>query len=576
MYGKFLGTLIILTTLSATASGQFQPPPGVPTPGQPPRDTSNRPVTGTGKIQGRVMATDTGNPLRGALVQITANELQIRRAAVTDAEGRYEADALPAGRYSLSVSKGGYVTLQFGQQRPFEQGRPLELSDAQVADRIDFALPRGGVITGRVVDSFGDPIAGVRVDARRYQYLPGGQRQLVPAGSLGNIASDDRGQYRIYGLMPGTYVVAAAPAASSTIIMPGAGGGMTSVSANAGFATTYFPGTAAADEAQSVAVSLGQEAIADFGLVAVKVARVTGRVRDSQGQPFAGANVILRQSRMTFGDQPTFSQTGDDGGFTISNVAPGDYVLDVRQIRRGPAATNPDEFASLPVTVAGNDIANLLVTTGVGAIVRGRVVYEGAKPPSSAALPLRVMASPVDPGPMFSAAASPDNGVVDAEGNFQIRGVTGKVLFRAAPMPPGWIQKRVTVAGRDVTDTGIEVDDSTAGMEVVLTDRVSTLAGGVRDNRGQPVTDYVLVVLPRYARPEVSDMRFVTTARPDQQGRFQLRGRPPGEYVAMAVPSLDQSGAWDPSVQERVRANGKPFVLREGESLTLELQLAPD
>jgi hypothetical protein len=83
-----------------------------------------------------------------------------------------------------------------------------------------------------------------------------------------------------------------------------------------------------------------------------------------------------------------------------------------------------------------------------------------------------------------------------------------------------------------------------------------------------------VVVLPRYAKEGTSQLRFVATARPDQQGRFQMRGRPPGEYVAMAVASLDQSGAWDPSVQERVRRNGKPFVLREGESLTLELQLS--
>ena len=182
MHWKFLGTLIALTLLPETGYGQLKPPPGSPTPGQiPSRDTANRAATGKARIQGRVIAADTGNPLRGALVQVTASEVQVRRAATTDAEGRYEVDALPAARYTLSVSKGGYVTLQFGQQRPFEQGRTLELSDTQVADRIDFALPRGGVITGRIVDSFGDPIAGVRVDARRYQYLPGGQRQLVPA-----------------------------------------------------------------------------------------------------------------------------------------------------------------------------------------------------------------------------------------------------------------------------------------------------------------------------------------------------------------------------------------------------------
>jgi protocatechuate 3,4-dioxygenase beta subunit len=520
---------------------------------------------------------DTGNPLRGALVQVTAAELQVRRAANTDADGRYEVDALPAGRYTLSVSKGGYVTLQFGQQRPFEQGRPLELSDAQIVDRIDFGLPRGGVITGRIVDAFGDPIAGIRVDARRYQYLPGGQRQLVPAGFFGVVPSDDRGHYRIYGLMPGTYVVAASPGGSAMVVMPGPGGALTSVSANAGLATTYFPGTAAADDAQAVTVMLGQEAIADFALVGVKAARVAGLVRDSQGKPFSRASITLRQSRMMSGEQPNFSQTGEDGAFTIANVAPGEYVLDVRHMRRGPTTTTPDEFAAVPVSVAGEDITNLLITTSTGASVRGRVIFEGAKPPTSGGLPLRILPASSEPGMNFMPmTSSQDNGLVEADSTFQITGVSGNVLFRATPMPPGWTQKRVTLGGRDITDTGIEVPlgDSVTGLEVVVTDRESTLAGTVRNTRGALVTDYVLVVLPRYAKEGTNQMRFVATARPDQQGRFQMRGRPPGEYVALALPSLDQSGAWDPSVQERVRAEGKPFVLREGESLTLELQIS--
>ena len=248
-------------------------------------------------------------------------------------------------------------------------------------------------------------------------------------------------------------------------------------------------------------------------------------------------------------------------------------------MRRGPMAASPEEFASLPVTVAGEDIANLLITTGSGATVRGRVIFEGAKrSPASAALPLRVMPSPAEPGMNLNPMTSQDNGLVDAEGNFQLVGVSGNVLLRAGPIPPGWTQKRVTVASRDITDIGIEVPvgESLTGVEVVLTDRVSTLTGSVRTTRGEPVTDYVLMVLPREAKAGMAQVRFVATARPDQQGRYELRGRPPGEYVAMAVASLDQSGVWDPAVQERVRRNGKPFVLREGESLTLDLQLTAD
>ena len=106
--------------------------------------------------------------LRRAQVRVSAAELRVNRAATTDADGRYEVSNLPAGRYSIFVSRNGYVSLQFGQQRPFEPGRPLDLGEGQLMDRIDFALPRGSVIAGRVTDELGEPMAGVRVQAMRY------------------------------------------------------------------------------------------------------------------------------------------------------------------------------------------------------------------------------------------------------------------------------------------------------------------------------------------------------------------------------------------------------------------------
>ena len=117
------------------------------------------------------------------------------------------------GRYTITVTRNGYVSLQFGQQRPFEPGRPLDLGDGQLLERIDFALPRGSVIAGRITDELGEPMAGVHVQAMRYQYLPNGQRQLVSAGASNPFChvTNDLGEFRVYGLMPGTYVLSAVP-----------------------------------------------------------------------------------------------------------------------------------------------------------------------------------------------------------------------------------------------------------------------------------------------------------------------------------------------------------------------------
>ena len=141
------------------------PPPPPPGMGMPARDSSVK--TGTARIRGRVFAADNGVPLRKAQVRLMSQELRENRLATTDAQGAYEFKELPAGRYTLSANKGSYVSLQYGQTRPLEPGKPLQILDAQTLDKVDFGLPRGSVITGRIVDEFGEPTADVMVAPMR-------------------------------------------------------------------------------------------------------------------------------------------------------------------------------------------------------------------------------------------------------------------------------------------------------------------------------------------------------------------------------------------------------------------------
>src|SRR6187402_2004007 len=172
-------TVILTLAIGATAFAQ-QPGPGPagrggqgPLPGgrggrfggMPPRDNMPAP-TGTARISGRVVAADTGSPIRRAQINVDSREAQFNRSVTTDSEGRYELASLPAGRYRLFVDKAGYVALEYGQARPFEAGKPLDIADGQALDKIDFSLPRGSAITGRITDEFGDQLQTSR--SRRF------------------------------------------------------------------------------------------------------------------------------------------------------------------------------------------------------------------------------------------------------------------------------------------------------------------------------------------------------------------------------------------------------------------------
>ena len=584
--------LAVVLSLPAAAHAQAPGPAGrggqAPFPGGrggrfggvPPRDNATAP-TGTARISGRVIAADTGSPIRRAQINVSSRDAQFNRSVTTDSEGRYELASLPAGRYRLYVDKAGYVPLEYGQARPFEAGKPLDIAEGQALEKIDFSLPRGSAITGRITDEFGDPVTDVQVQALRYQFV-NGERQLVNAGRPSQ--TDDLGAYRVFGLMPGDYVVRASMRPN---MPPGSGA---TERDSIGYPGTYYPGVTDVSQAQTVTAVLGQESSSiGFALVPARLSRIAGTVMGSDGRPLAGATVMIRARggvgmaalRMAMMANGANNQVRPDGSFQLNNVPPGDYVLDVQQ-RPRPMQNLQDldalqlEFASMPISISG-DIDNLTIVTSPGVTVVGRVVYQGQAPPKQN---LQVTAVPPAGGPspigaLISAKAL-GGGRVNQNGAFQLRGIAGPQLIRVQALPAGWTLKSVTIDGADITDTAYDFKPgvNVSGLVVTLTDRLSEITGNVRDARGQAVMDYVLVAFPEDARLWGPLSRHVQTTRPNQNGAFSIKGLPPGRYLAAVVPALENGLQNDPDVLEQLRPRARVFSLADGQMLNLNLEMA--
>ena len=574
-----LSSIFILTPLFGQAPAGGVPParPGRPTgaqaPGMPSR-ANGSPQTGTARLRGQVVAAQTGLPLRRAQVIATAAEGQFRRAATTDSEGRYEFTELPAGRFSISAIKAGYVTQQYGQRRPSEPGTPVSLADGDSVERIDFTLQSGSVITVRITDDFNEPLAGAQIQVQRFQFGTDGQRRLTgaPGGPGFMNVTDDRGEYRAYGLTPGEYVV------SATVRSIGAAPVGNPDDTNNGFAPTYYPGTVSAAEAQTISVGVGEERSVQFAMVAARLSRISGTVMNSEGAPAAGAQVMVTTRQGNGGSSSGGGRVAADGTFSVSGIAPGEHSIDVRP--QGRPGQNGGEFASVPVTVSGSDITGLRIVTGKGATVRGHVVFEGTSPRSNPnrSAPLRVMATPADPTNRmtFFGGDPRTNGVVDENGNFELAMGTGSVFF-IVTTPQSWVTKSITLDGNDITD---EPFDSTgkptvAGLVIRLTDKLTQVSGRVNDGRGQLVRDYVVVIQPAEAKDPLMAGRLTRTARPDTNGRFEARGMRPGRYIATAIDGIEQGRQFSPEFREQLRRGAREFSLREGETVALDLTLTP-
>ena len=556
--------------------------------------------TGTGQIKGRLVAADTGNPVRRAQVRVSGPDI-MPKAVTTDNEGRFEFKDLPAGAFTINASKSGYVAVNYGQKRPFEPGKPIELVEGQSVENADIALPKGSVISGRIMDEFGEPVADTQVSAMRSTWS-NGKRRLQSTGR--SASTNDLGQYRIYGLPPGDYYVSAtmrgtqemvvtdmaAMAVRTTTAMPGGQDGPTS-----GYAPTYFPGTPSGTEAQKLTLAIGQEAQnTDFGLVPVRLVKIRGSVISSEGRPAEGVMVTAtprnaNDSNMLFGASGN-ARTDSNGNFTMTGVAPGDYTLNARTSQiftsagdggnmtftmmrtTGPGGSEgSQEAGAIPVTVGGDDMSNVIIVTTKGATATGRVVFEGGSKPTTNAIRISAAATE-DTGPMTLISGS---STITPEGTFEIKGLTGTRVFRVSNIPAGWVLKAIKVNGTDITDNGIDIKsaDPVSGVEVILTSKVTEVKGAVKAGN-DPALDYTVVIFSD--EPEkwrVPTSRHIATGRPNQQGQFQVKNLPAGSYYAIALEYIPQ-GEWnDPEVLERLKSKATTFAVAEGEVKTLDLKL---
>lgn len=552
-----LVAVVLIPSLTQARQQIFIPPTGQVLSGglqAPSRDNSAR--IGTATIRGRVVSSENQQPLRKAQVSVFAVELRESRLATTDIQGRYEVRSLPAGRYSLTASKGSYVALQYGQTRPFQPGRPLDVLDGQTIEKVDFALPRGGVISGRVLDEFGDPLPDAQVLALRVLSV-GGSRRMVSAGR--GAATNDIGEFRLFALPPGQYYVSA----TLRNVSPG------DSEDRSGYAPTYFPGTGNVSEAQRVTVGLA-ETVSDISmaLTPIRVARVSGTAFDSQGRPLSGVVTAMQRAVAMPGMIGPPGRISPDGSFTLSGIAPGEYTF---VAQTGPTG----ESASADITVSGDDISGLRLVGTQPSIVTGRLIVDASARQLLSLPALRLNATPAPVGGVFVAFGGPlPFATIKDDLTFEVKARAGRARLNLMT-PPGWTVKSVRHRGVDVTDDGIEisVNEDVNDVDIELTNRPTVIAGLVTNDRGETLKDYSIIVFAQDRARWTPGSRYLRTGRPDQHGRYKVSGLPEGDYYAVALEYVDQDDLNDPDFLDRARTKATKVSVGDGDVKSLDLRL---
>ncbi len=322
-------------------------------------------------------------------------------------------------------------------------------------------------------------------------------------------------------------------------------------------------------EATPVTLGLGAELLdINFNVLLVRTAQVTGHVTNTDGTPVTAGNVDLsvegqpgrRGQGMNFGGRIRW-----DGLFSIANVPPGRYVIRAR----GTDDTFP-QYGMAAITVVGEDLSGVVVVVTPGATLAGTIAFQGSSAGPPDPTQVRVTAQSADP--TFGATV---NARVDKDGRFTLTGIPPGETWIRAQTPRGWALKSVVVDGREMIDTPLDVrtGQKLTGASLVFSDRQTEVNGTLSDAQGRPLTEYTILAFPTDSALWRPQARQITTARPDQNGRFQIRGLPPGDYFLAAI-DPQQPGEWFvPAFLEQQTADASRLTLSEGATRTQDLRL---
>lgn len=571
--------------------------------------TAQQPANGS--IQGVIVQKGSDNVVWGASVELRAEGgTAALFGAITREDGKFAFPAVPPGRYQLLATSPGYVPAEYGQKRMKGAGLPLVVASGQPLRDVRVEMVPTGAIAGRVTNSSGQPIAIVDVFALKSSYQEG-QRILTQVLSA---KTDERGEFRMFWLTPGTYYInAVVPDTTNqaNLIMntDGFDNGNsvigirnnlrdvlshpigTGAAPDEAHVPIYYPSTANPQQARAIDVRPGED-IRGINLIAdvVKTVHVRGVV------PGASAtSPIMAQGRLIPLD-PAWPPSPvpidpTTGKFDVSRVVPGPYILYVQQ--RPAAATSPADawWASLPLEIHEQDVEGLSIVPRPGIPLPGKVIVEGQSDTDGNS-PAAGLFIGMRPDPLITQQAPSPSTRISNDGTFVLPGViAGNYRMYVPPLlnptnpqllsglPPlranlaNTYVKSIRVAGSDVLDGGVHLTPTEGmSMEIVIGAHAGVIEGTVR--RGaDPASEITVGMLPNAvnARGFRTDMHRTTLT--DASGKFRMSGLPPGDYKIFAWEDADKDAIMDLDFVRGYEDKGTRIAIGEGEFKQIDLQV---
>jgi protocatechuate 3,4-dioxygenase beta subunit len=532
-------------------------------------------------VEGRVVNSATGEPIVKARVILSPAGTYFGMSAgrdqeaarprpapvVTDSQGHFKIENAEPGTYTLAATRRGFVPARFSGERPSGGAQLLTLKSGERLSDLTISMTQAGVISGRVFEADGEVAVRVRVEALMSGTMQGKQ-QLIPVEET---QTNDFGEFRLFDLRPGRYIVRASPggyAGVSFRLAERLAEGMTS---SEEVAPSYYPGTTDAARAEPVEVRSGQEVRADLTLFTTRTYHIRGRVnpapREEEKTHVSVSALPVERGLFDYRHGREYGAVGKEGAFHIAGVAPGAYyVVAMEMSEKGRGRQGRTR-----VEVASHDVENVLIALSEGADIPGRVRFESAPPAELSGLQVVLMGGQ-------QAVYDNAQAEVDKTGAFKLSGIhDNEYRVSVLGLPEGYYIRSARAGSVDCTDEPLSVRGGVPGpLELLIAKGTATVSGTVRDADGNPVPGAAIML----AEEKDSAMfgyfgSGLRTTQSDAGGNFRFSNLGPGKYRLIAFQVMDvdvmEAGA---NFEAILKSQGQQVTLGVGASQSIELKLA--
>jgi uncharacterized protein (DUF2141 family) len=477
-----------------------------------------------GSIIGTVSDSVSHQPLRKVMVSLVLGNGPPLPDASTDDAGAFAFHDLKPGQYQLGVAR-----------RDYPEGKTTTVSPSENPDPVKIELIPGAIVSGRILDEDGDPLNGCGVQARRAEHP-----EQIMARSAG-----EPGEYRLFGLLPGKYVVAVE--CPVPVFQPRPFSAGPDPPPSLAYPLQFYPAALDAASAEPIELAAGTErAGVDFRIRPAHVTQVRAVIAPSSagwhGRDLFGGLVSLGDLS---GDEFRPMSPDSSGAFRFPQVFPGSYVLLVTTLDQ------ENRIGAIQRIEVKDHPVNTVIELKHAIDIHGTVELESGANSANVQLPqinIRLRPEyPADPGGISAADA-----LVQPEGSFTLKSVI-PAQSRLYAFGGSFFIKSVRLGNKESSERMIDLSSGSPDtLKIVLSANTATIRGTA------PPGTYVAC-----RNLDEEDLTRESQAV-EQSGQYRIEGLAPGKYRVAAVAEGESPNALP-------KDSGREITVQEGETVTVNL-----